>query len=209
MSVNERIERHALPDRLFHWVQAICMFVLLATSLLPVVGIQFAWVMPHWIAGLVLTAAVGLHIVRSVWRGRLREMWIGFQDIRDTRDAASAMVHGAEAPKAGKYTVAQKGFHAVIAVVLLVAIGTGIVMMFGVESPLWERDPYIVSESARGIVFVAHGAASLLSVTLIMLHVYFAIRPEKLFYTRSMILGWITREELSEHHDTSRWTDAA
>jgi len=76
-----------------------------------------------------------------------------------------------------------------------------------VETPFWERDPYVVSEATRGMIFVLHGVASLLSVTLIMLHVYCAIRPEKLFYTRSMILGWITRSELQANHDPERWTE--
>jgi hypothetical protein len=36
-------------------------------------------------------------------------------------------------------------------------------------------------------------------------HIYFALRPEKLHFTRSMILGWITREEYRANHDTNRW----
>jgi hypothetical protein len=40
---------------------------------------------------------------------------------------------------------------------------------------------------------------------LIMMHVYFALRPEKLFYTRSMILGWITRGEFNANHDADIW----
>ena len=51
-----KIERHALMARLFHWVMAASMFVLLFTAFLPVVGVKFAWVQWHWIAGLVLTA---------------------------------------------------------------------------------------------------------------------------------------------------------
>lgn len=183
------------------------MFVLLATSLLPVLGLQFAWVMPHWIAGLVLTAAVAIHIVRAILWQRLGSMWIGWRDLRDVTAVSAAVLKGGEGPKPGKYTLAQKGFHAVIGLVVLVAIGTGIVLMFGIETPFWERDPYTLSESARGVVFVLHGLTALASVTLIMLHIYFAIRPEKLFYTRSMILGWITRAELDDHHDAARWTD--
>ena len=54
----EKIARHSLVARLFHWVMAAAMFVLLFTAFLPVVGIQFAWVTWHWIAGLVLTASI-------------------------------------------------------------------------------------------------------------------------------------------------------
>ena len=49
--------------RLFHWVMAGAMFVLLVTAFFPIVGIQFAWVTWHWIAGLVLTGAIIYHII--------------------------------------------------------------------------------------------------------------------------------------------------
>ena len=50
------IERHALHGaRLFHWVMAASMFVLLFTAFLPIAGVRFAWVQWHWMAGLVLT----------------------------------------------------------------------------------------------------------------------------------------------------------
>ena len=35
-----RIERHSLMARLFHWVMAVAMFVLLFTAFLPVVGVK-------------------------------------------------------------------------------------------------------------------------------------------------------------------------
>ena len=56
------------------------------------------------------------------------------------------------------------------------------------------------------MVYVVHDLAALALITLVMVHVYFALRPEKLHFTRSMVLGWITRREYEEHHDTARWT---
>ena len=54
----ERVVRHSLAARLFHWVMAVAMFVLLFTAFLPIAGVQFAWVTWHWTAGLVLTASI-------------------------------------------------------------------------------------------------------------------------------------------------------
>ena len=34
---------------------------------------------------------------------------------------------------------------------------------------------------------------------------YFAVRPEKWWITKSMILGWITRRQYLEHHEPARW----
>ena len=38
-----------------------------------------------------------------------------------------------------------------------------------------------------------------------MIHVYFALRPEKLVITKSMVFGTMTREHYLEHHDPERW----
>jgi formate dehydrogenase subunit gamma len=78
-------------------------------------------------------------------------------------------------------------------------------MMVKVDTPFWTRDPYWLSDSTWGVIYVLHGLAALTSITLIMVHVYFAFRPEKLWLTRSMVLGWITRSEYAEQHDPARW----
>ena len=50
--VPERVPRHSLAARLFHWVMAASMFTLLFTAFLPKVGVRFDWVTYHWIAGI-------------------------------------------------------------------------------------------------------------------------------------------------------------
>jgi cytochrome b subunit of formate dehydrogenase len=63
-----------------------------------------------------------------------------------------------------------------------------------------------LADATWGIVYVLHGLAALLLITMVMMHVYFALRPEKLKFTRAMVLGWITRREYAENHDPQRWT---
>ena len=60
------ITRHSFMARLFHWVQAAAMFTLLFTAFLPIVGVKFAWVEYHWIAGLVLTGSIIYHIIHAI-----------------------------------------------------------------------------------------------------------------------------------------------
>ena len=50
-----------------------------------------------------------------------------------------------------------------------------------------------------------HGLAGIALVALTIAHIYFALRPEKLFITKSMILGWMSRENYLEHYDSERW----
>jgi len=42
-------------------------------------------------------------------------------------------------------------------------------------------------------------------LTMIMIHIYFAVRPDEWWLTRSMFRGWITRREYDAHHDRARW----
>ena len=62
-----RIPRHSLAARLFHWIMAASMFVLLFTAFLPKVGVQFDWVTYHWIAGTVLTVSILFHIIHATF----------------------------------------------------------------------------------------------------------------------------------------------
>jgi hypothetical protein len=36
-------------------------------------------------------------------------------------------------------------------------------------------------------------------------HIYFALRPEKLWITWSMVRGWIDKEHYVEHFDPEKW----
>ena len=203
----DRVLRHRLLDRLFHWSMAVCMLVLLATGFLPVLGVNFSWVDPHWIAGVILTVLVLSHIVRALFVLTLSNIWIRWGEFRDSVNATTREVLGGPRVKwrAGKYTVGQKFFHHAVALVVLTAIATGLIMMIGIDGPFWERNPFLISASARGLMFVLHGFAGLMSITMIMVHVYFAIRPEKQYMTRSMLRGWITRREFEQHHDPDLW----
>ena len=202
----DRVARHALADRLFHWICAACVLILLGTAFLPIVGVEFAWVAVHWMTGVVLAAAVLFHVVRVLVRGTFRSMWIGRSDVADVLDVAGAALRRTlPTRRPGKYSVAQKLIHHAFTVAVLTTIVTGALMLLRIDTPWWQRNPYIFADATWGIVYVFHGLAALMLVTMVMMHVYFALRPEKLKFTRAMILGWITRREFDEHHDPQRW----
>ena len=54
-----------------------------------------------------------------------------------------------------------------------------------------------MSDPAWGFTYVLHGLAGVGFVGLIIAHIYFALRPEKLWITKSMIFGYITRRAVS------------
>jgi cytochrome b subunit of formate dehydrogenase len=78
-------------------------------------------------------------------------------------------------------------------------------MMYRVDTPLWTRNPYILSDQLWGVVYVVHGVSGVALITLVMAHIYFAVRPEKWWITLSMINGKIARKDYLEHHDPQRW----
>lgn len=199
--------RHALVDRLFHWLSAGSVFVLLATALLPILGVEFAWVTVHWVTGLILAVLVIMHVVRAAFWQSLGSMWIGRGDIRDGLAAlrAALRMSPSAARVAGKYSLAQKAIHHAFTVVVLTVIGTGLMMLVKIDTPWWERDPYWVGDDVWAVVYVLHDLTSLCLITMIIVHIYFAFRPEKLHLLRSMILGWITGREYDRYYDRSRW----
>lgn len=203
-----RVVRHRLADRLYHWLMAAAMLVLLATGFLPILGLRFAWVDAHWIAGVILIALVLFHIFRTLFVLRFADMWAGWREFRESFSVTTREVFGGDRTnrRFGKYSVGQKMFHHAVAIVVLTACISGVIMMVGVDSPFWERNPLFITEKTRGVVFLLHGLAGLCSITMIMVHVYFAIRPEKRYMTRSMIRGWISLHEYEAHHDSELWS---
>ena len=201
----EKILRHSVASRLFHWVMAVSVLTLLFTAFLPIWGVKFAWVTPHWIAGLVLTAAIIFHVIHASSKG-LGLMWISQLDLNDGWLVIRQVLRSAAPPgKPGKNPLENKLFHHVVALATLAAIITGLIMMAKIDTAWWNRNPYLLSDDICGIIYVLHGAGSVALITLIVIHLYFAARPEKHWITLSMLRGWISRGHYVEHYDPDRW----
>jgi cytochrome b subunit of formate dehydrogenase len=202
-----KLPRHSLAARLFHWVMAAAMFALLFTAFLPKIGVQFPWVTYHWIAGLVLTASILFHIIHaSFWM----DFWSIWPDRIDMEDAGRrwrrATGKAAPAPRRfAKYPLENKMYHGVIVLAGLAVMLTGVFMMFRVRTPIFTRNPYLFGDMTWGLMYVLHGLAGVGLIALIMVHVYFAVRPEKLVITKSMVVGTLDREHYLQHHDPQRW----
>jgi cytochrome b subunit of formate dehydrogenase len=204
----KRVPRHSLTARLFHWIMAAAMFTLLFTAFLPRVGIQFDWVTYHWIAGTVLTASVIFHVIHaSFWL----DFWAIWPDKADLVDALRRVRRfmGQPVPpprRFAKYPLENKLYHGAIIATGLSAIGTGVFMMSRVHTVFFTRNPYLFSDMTWGLMYVLHGLAGVGLIALVMIHVYFAVRPEKRDITKSMIFGSMRREFYLEHYDQERWS---
>jgi cytochrome b subunit of formate dehydrogenase len=201
-----KITRHSGAARLFHWIMAASMLTLLFTAFLPIAGVQFAWVTWHWMAGLVLAASILFHIVHaSVWLD-FWSIWVGPKDIPELKaEVLRELGHDVPGPKPGKYPLGNRLYHLAIVVAGVAVTVSGLFMMVRVRTPFFTRNPYLFSDNTWGLTYVAHGMAGVALVGLVIAHVYFAVRPEKWWITKSMIVGWITRRQYLEHHDPDRW----
>jgi cytochrome b subunit of formate dehydrogenase len=209
--VPDRVARHSLAARLFHWIMAAAMLVLLFTAFLPKVGVQFGWVTYHWIAGVVLTVSIIYHVIHaSFWL----DFWSIWPDKGDLADASRRMKRffGKPAPaprRFGKYPMENKLYHGVIVLTGLAVIVTGVFMMFRVRTAIFPRNPYLFGDMTWGLMYVLHGLAGIGLIALVVVHIYFAVRPEKFVITKSMIFGSLPKEYYLEHHDPERWVVAA
>jgi len=206
-AIPERVPRHTLTARLFHWIMAASMITLLITAFLPKLGIQFNWVLWHWIAGLVLTASVLFHIVHASF---FLDFWSIWPDMTDLRDAMNRTrrFFGKDAPlpsRFAKYPLENKLYHGVVMLAGLAVIATGLFMMKRVQTGILVRNPYLFSDMTWGLMYVLHGLAGVGFVALTLMHVYMGVRPEKFPITKSMIFGWMSRDFYLEEHDTTRW----
>lgn len=200
------ILRHSFVSRVFHWIMAFAMLTLLLTAFLPIVGIKFAWVYWHWMAGILLTASIMFHIVHATFVLDFWSIWVGPRDIPEFKAEMLREVGiDAPGPKPGKYPLGNRLYHLAVMVAGLAVIATGILMMWRVRTGIVERNPYMLTDATWGITYVVHGLMGVGFVGLVIAHIYFALRPEKLWITKSMIFGTISRRQYLEHHDPDRW----
>ncbi len=114
--VPDKVQRHSLAARMFHWVMAAAMLTLLFTAFLPRVGYPFAWVEYHWIAGLVLTTSIIYHVIHATFFMDPWSIWPDKIDIEDAQRRLKRAQHQlAPSPrKFAKYPLENKMYHMVI-----------------------------------------------------------------------------------------------
>ncbi len=191
-----KIVRHEAVDRWFHWLMAASILALIFTGVSPILGLRIAWLDLHWMSGLLLTFLVVAHIFRASFWQDFKSMLLVPKDFGEPFDSSR---------KPGKYYFEQKGMHWAVTVVTLAVIVTGVLMFMQIDTPFWDRTNSM-AEDQLGLVFLLHGLSTLALVALAATHIYFALRPEKIYYTRAMISGWMSEDELAANHDPAQWS---
>ena len=205
--IPDKIERHTLAARLFHWIMAVAMLVLLVTGFFPIVGIQFPWVTIHWIAGVVLTISIIYHIVHATFFLDFWSIWILPADMAEAAARVKRQLGQdvGDVQKHAKYPLDHKLYHTAVMLAGFAVIATGLVMMFRIENALVARNAYLLAEETWGLMYTLHGLGAVLFIMLTLTHIYFSLRPDKIWLTKSMIFGSVSRDKYLSHHDPKRW----
>jgi len=208
-AIPAKVVRHGKSARISHWILAASTLTLLVTAFVPMLGLQFPWVTIHWVAGIVLGVYIVYHFLDTTVRLSWGKMWIGIRDITESVSRIKDFFARADNAEThpGKWALENKLFHHVLALAGFAVVITGGLMMTRIDTWFWVANPYSldISDADWGLVYVIHGAAAVGFVSMIMLHLYLAFRPDNLWITRSMFKGWITRDEYLGHHNPSRW----
>jgi len=67
----------------------------------------------------------------------------------------------------------------------------------------------LVADDQWGLIYVVHGLGAMSVLAMVMLHLYFTLRPDQWYLLRGMARGWITGAEYRRNYDSARWAEGA
>ena len=135
------VRRHAVLDRVVHWLFATSVLILLGTGFLPILGLNFDWVTWHWGTGLALAAILAVHVWRAWLKTKFRSIWFG---LTDARLVLLSFKDPSEKP--GKYSPAQKMMHFGVTMLVLATFVSGL------PAPDLLHRPYFNAKDQQTIV---------------------------------------------------------
>ncbi|HFC8842723.1 TPA: formate dehydrogenase subunit gamma [Neisseria oralis] len=192
------IQRYTRPERINHWVVAIC-FVLLAVS-----GLAFFYPAFFWLTGIfgtpqlarMIHPIIGVVMFLGFARQFLRYWHHNFIDKEDVKWMTSVLkvLKGYEVGDVGKYNGGQKGMFWLMTACMLVLIATGVIA--------WR--PYFAQYFPIPVIrlaLLAHAWAATILIAGIIVHAYAAIWINGTI--RAMVEGVVTQAWAKKHHP--RW----
>lgn len=198
MSQEKLIERYRAPDRINHWLVALC-FLLLTAS-----GLGLFYPPLFWLTGVLGTGQTAriLHPFIGVlmFIGFLRMFWrLARHNLFDAEDRRwlghlGSVLRGHEPGDTGRYNAGQKGIFWLMALCLLLLLASGVV--------IWR--PYFAPAFPIPLIRLAllvHSASAIVLIIGIFVHVYAAFWVKGTM--RAMVEGVVSYGWARKHHP--RW----
>ncbi|MBS0372258.1 MAG: formate dehydrogenase subunit gamma [Proteobacteria bacterium] len=192
------IQRYSAPERINHWIVAVC-FILLAIS-----GLAFFYPAFFWLTGVfgtpqlarIIHPFVGVVMFLAFLRQFFRYYHHNFIDAEDVKwmKAVGTVMKGGEVGDTGRYNGGQKGMFWLMSGCMALLLLSGIVA--------WR--PYFAASFPIPLIRVAllvHASSALALIAGIIVHVYAALWVKGTI--RAMVEGVVTHAWARKHHP--RW----
>jgi len=210
-SVSKLVQRYTALQRAFHWVNAVCIGVLLVSGLAIYDPDLFGWMhvpAATWFAwhrwfAVTFLVAVGFHIVYdSFVLDEFAFMWFGKEEVERQKLIARNFLGLSKAyPKYGKYHPSQITYHWLAAANLLALVLTGLILW----KPARALFPLRLLGLGWDFVYACRTLHDFFTATLMALiigHVYFGIGIKKNWIiSKSMLTGTLPYEEYARYHE--------
>lgn len=205
--------RYTVPQRLFHWVNAVACILLLISGLAiyshsPSWGSAYTatWFATHRWSAMVLLAGIPFHVVYDAFiRDSFGFMWFG-EDVFNLLGQIARNFLGLSPvyPKYGRYHPMQIGTHWMMAGSLIALIITGMIIWRPIRI-LFPLGPLGLSWDFVFLCRTLHDFFAGAFMALLIGHVYFAVVIKKNWIiSRTMLTGKIDYEYYTRYHEISQ-----
>lgn len=198
-------EKYELGARLYHWGNFVVVTMLAVSGVAlfaprSLRSALFSWLLIHEIfAGLYLVGLLA-HIFAALRRGEPRAMWFERRDLADLKTmAANFFGRTPKYPRFGKYDPWQKIYHALLALLSLLLIVSGVYLFLSAEaladfSRDWLRWQRLIHDvSAFGFIAVIIG------------HIYFGLLRVNWANLAAICTGKLSATYFRLRHSSERW----
>lgn len=204
--VGERqLQKYEFGARLYHWGNALFLLGLALTGVaLFVPGsikpIRYSWLLFHEIfAGLYIVGLV-FHIIIAPLKGEGRTMWFGLRDVRDLFQIwANFFGFTKNYPRFGKYDPLQKLYHALLTLVSVVMIFTGVYLFLSAEIFATFRHEWMRWQR------LLHDLGAFILIAVVVGHIYFGIIRVNWPNLAAIIMGKLSARYYRLRHSAERW----
>jgi Ni/Fe-hydrogenase 1 B-type cytochrome subunit len=198
-------EKYELGARLYHWGNFVFLTMLAVSGIALFVprsirGTLFSWVLIHEIFAALYILGLIVHILASLTRGEPRTMWFEARDWSDMKTIfANFFGRSREYPRFGKYDPLQKIYHAMLTVVSVVIIFSGLFLVFSAEA--WATFSHEWLRWQR----VLHDLSAFIFIAVILGHIYFGIIRVNWANLAAIINGKVSAGYFRLRHSAARW----
>lgn len=198
-------EKYELGARLYHWGNFVFILMLAVSGIAlfaprAVRSTMLSWVLIHEIFAALYILGVLVHIVSALTRGEPRTMWFEARDWRDLKTIfANFFGRTRDYPRFGKYDPLQKIYHAVLTLLSIAILVSGVYLFLSAEawatfSHEWMRWQRLVHDvSAFGFIAVVIG------------HIYFGLIRVNWASLAAIVTGKLPASYFRLRHSAERW----